>query len=86
MAGTEPPEVFYGPLQIAIEEEFTAMKLQSHPELIKKIIQLYETKLTRHGTMIVGQTGSGKSTIWKVLQGALNRLKKQGKNYKNTRK
>ena len=76
--GTEPPEVYYGSLQVAIEEEFAALKLQPHPELIRKTIQLYETKLTRHGVMVVGTTGSGKSTILKILQGALTRLKKQG--------
>jgi dynein heavy chain len=76
--GTEPPEVYYGALQVAIEEEFIAQKLQPHPELIRKTIQLYETKLTRHGVMIVGVTGSGKTTIIKILQGALTRLKKQG--------
>ncbi len=76
--GTEPPEDFYGPLQVAVEEEFVAAKLQPHPELIKKTIQLYKTKLTRHGVMIVGSTGSGKTTCWKILQAALTRLKKQG--------
>jgi len=50
--------------------------LQLHQGLIKKVIQLYETKLTRHGTMVVGKTGSGKSTCWKTLQRALSRLKK----------
>lgn len=76
--GAEPPEVFYGSLIVAIEEEFAAAKLQPHPELVKKIIQLYETKSTRHGVMVVGQSGSGKSTCWKILQQALTRLKKQG--------
>jgi dynein heavy chain len=76
--GAEPPEVFYGSLQVAVEEEFAKARLQLHPELVKKCIQLYETKLTRHGVMIVGQTGAGKTTCWKILQAALCNLKKQG--------
>ena len=28
--------------------------------------------------MIVGQTGSGKSTVWKTLQAALTTMKKDG--------
>jgi ABC-type phosphate/phosphonate transport system ATPase subunit len=50
--------------------------LQSHQGLMKKTMQLYETKLTRHGVMVVGKSGAGKSTCWKVLQRALSRLKR----------
>ena len=28
--------------------------------------------------MIVGQTGSGKSTVWKILQSVLSQMKKEG--------
>ena len=28
--------------------------------------------------MIVGQTGSGKSTVWKILQSVLSQMKKDG--------
>lgn len=74
--GSELPEPSYGTLQVAIEAELAEAGLQLHQGLIKKIIQLYETKLTRHGTMVVGKTGSGKSTCWKILQRSLSRLKK----------
>ena len=33
---------------------------------------------SRHSTMIVGQTGSGKSIVWKTLQSTLSQLKKDG--------
>lgn len=46
------------------------------PEQVKKIIQLYDSKNTRHGNMLVGISQSGKSTIWKVLHNTLNALSK----------
>jgi dynein heavy chain, axonemal len=39
-----------------------------------KIIQLYETALVRHGYMLVGPTGSGKTTIMNVLTECLSQL------------
>lgn len=45
--------------------------------MITKIIQLYDSKNTRHGNMLVGQALSGKSTCWKTLQRVLNTLNKK---------
>ena len=39
-----------------------------------KIMQLYESKVTRHGNILVGASLSGKTTAWKILLDALNRL------------
>jgi dynein heavy chain len=39
-----------------------------------KIIQLYETSLVRHGFMVVGPVGSGKTTIMNALTEALTNL------------
>jgi len=36
-------------------------------EIVAKVIQLYDTKNTRHGNMLVGAALSGKSTCWKML-------------------
>ena len=38
---------------------------------VNKMIQLFETMQTRHTTMVVGPTGSGKSVILNVLALAL---------------
>ncbi|CEL98551.1 unnamed protein product [Vitrella brassicaformis CCMP3155] len=76
--GLELPEPEYGKLQEAIEAVLDEMGLQKVPQIIKKTIQVYETKLTRHGNMIVGLTLSGKSTCWHVLQQAMTALAKQG--------
>ncbi|KPI89424.1 putative dynein heavy chain cytosolic [Leptomonas seymouri] len=45
-------------------------------EWVEKVLQLYHTKLTRHGVMLVGPSGTGKTTAWKVLMAAMVRLEK----------
>lgn len=54
------------------------MGLQSTPFTLTKVIQLYETKNSRHSTMIVGCTGSGKTTSWRILQASLSSLCRAG--------
>lgn len=54
------------------------MKLQNLPHIMTKVIQLYETKNSRHSTMIVGGTLSGKSVSWRLLQGVMGYLCKEG--------
>ena len=75
--GIEPPIVDYGSLKRAIELELEARQLQAHPTIVKKTIQLYETKCTRHGNMLVGRTGSGKTVAYKALARAMTRLFEQ---------
>ena len=38
---------------------------------VNKIIQLYETMLTRHTTMVVGPTGAGKTIVINTLKESL---------------
>lgn len=49
--------------------------LQPVPEFVTKIIQIHDCKVARHGNMIVGKTGSGKSEAWKCLQRTLGKLR-----------
>ena len=66
-------------MQTAIEKELKLANLQIIDVTVTKIIQLYETKNSRHGVMIVGQTGSGKSVTWKMLRNTLSRLRKENR-------
>ena len=43
------------------------MQLQKKKEFIIKVIQLFETFNVRFGVMLVGPTGSGKTTSYQVL-------------------
>uniref|UniRef100_A0A8C4TYN4 Dynein axonemal heavy chain 1 n=1 Tax=Falco tinnunculus TaxID=100819 RepID=A0A8C4TYN4_FALTI len=44
---------------------------------VTKCIQLYETTVVRHGLMLVGPTGSGKTKSYEVLAAAMTSLKGQ---------
>lgn len=72
--GITVPFVDYGNLQIAIERAMESLSLQKVPTFITKVIQIHETQLVRHGMMVVGETGSGKSTNVAVLAKALGYL------------
>lgn len=54
------------------------MKIKNHQpseSAIAKIIQLYETKISRHSVMVLGQTGAAKTSTWKTLKEAMITLK-----------
>jgi len=65
--GVSIPEHDYGRLQEEIENMMTLRHLQVVGEQVLKVIQLYETMLVRHGVMLVGPTGSGKTTVYRVI-------------------
>lgn len=48
------------------------------PGYVKKVIQLLETMMVRHGVMLVGATGTGKTTCSTVLAKALGALHAAG--------
>jgi dynein heavy chain len=61
----------HGSLQGNILKACESRKLQPKDSWISKVIQLYEMVLVRHGVMIVGSTGSGKTSAVRVLSDAL---------------
>ena len=74
----ELPVSEYGQLAIAVEAELDKANLQRQPFLIGKIFQFYDSRLTRHCNMLVGDPLGGKSTAWKILAAAQNTLCKAG--------
>ncbi len=58
----------------ALEKVVLEKGLQMHKTWVDKCIQLYETYLVRHGIMLVGPSGGGKSSIEECLAGALTEL------------
>jgi dynein heavy chain len=57
----ELPQLDYTILKGEIERQMALSGFQIHQPLIDKMIQLYESKGTRHGNMLVGETCSGPS-------------------------
>ncbi|KAL8578353.1 Dynein heavy chain 2, axonemal [Nucella lapillus] len=76
--GVETPLVDYTKLKSAIEKELRAHSMQVNTNAVTKVIQLYETKTSRHAVMIVGQTQAAKTVTWRVLQAAMTRLNRDG--------
>ncbi|KAL8017811.1 putative bromodomain, AAA+ ATPase domain, dynein heavy chain region D6 P-loop [Plasmopara halstedii] len=76
--GVVVPFVDYGLLQESIEQQLDLLHLQRVPSFISKAIQVHETQLVRHGMMLVGEAGSGKSTNCDVLARALTQLYQDG--------
>jgi dynein heavy chain len=64
--GTVIPEQDYDLLQKAVISVMQQDVLQPEPCMVTKIIQLHETMVVHHGVILVGPTGSGKTTVLKV--------------------
>ena len=43
----------------------------------RQVIQLFETLVVRHGVMLVGPTGGGKTTVHQILAKTLTMLHRQ---------
>ncbi|XP_061490002.1 dynein axonemal heavy chain 6 isoform X2 [Rhineura floridana] len=72
------PEHDYGVLQSTIIDVTLSKGLQSEATMVHKVIQLYETMLVRHGVMLVGPTGGGKTTVYQILADSLGALHEAG--------
>lgn len=74
----EPPKFDYGALLVAITNELTKAGWQATEKAILKTLELYETKNSRHSTMLVGRTQSGKTVTWKCLRDSMTSLTEAG--------
>lgn len=72
--GVELAEPERGDLQKSIEQCMAERNLQPVPEMVRKTLQLYETMVVRWGVMLVGPTGSGKTTVLRMLSKAFEKL------------
>jgi dynein heavy chain len=66
-------------LFFTLSQENGYLVMTEPSEQVDKVIQLYETMLTRHTTMVVGPTGGGKSVIIQTLSRAQTKLGKPTK-------
>jgi len=79
--GLEAPRVGFEELKLEVAKQLTQNGFKCsdqavHQEQIDKVIQMYETMIVRHTTMIVGPTGGGKTLVLDTLKAA--RLKAEG--------
>ncbi|KAG8454285.1 hypothetical protein GDO86_000797 [Hymenochirus boettgeri] len=75
------PEHDYGNLQSTIINAMIARGLQPVHSMVNKVIQFFETMIVRHGVMLVGPTGGGKTTVYQILADALGHLCKVGETH-----
>jgi dynein heavy chain 1 len=75
--GVEPPEIPLDDLRACIEEICAERNLLHGDMWLNKVLQLYQVTTLNHGLMMVGPSGSGKSSAWRVLLDALRRLEKK---------
>ncbi|CAF1247347.1 unnamed protein product, partial [Didymodactylos carnosus] len=74
------PKIKEEPIDYDILEEGLSfackqLNLKDVPGFVLKCIQLFETTIVRHGLMLVGPTGSGKTKAYESLQIAMTHLK-----------
>jgi dynein heavy chain len=80
-AQTEPEKRTHEQLEPALAKVIAAHtpKILPHPSWVTKCIQLYETSLVRHGLMMVGPAGSGKTMATKMLLEAMTETNQKNK-------
>eukprot|EP01083_Nonionella_stella_P111300 326422_1 len=64
----------YGLLLDSLLKTIESNKLQRKQEFVLKVFQLYDVMCVRHGLMLVGPTGGGKTTALHCLRDAITQL------------
>ena len=72
--GVEVPTPDYGQLIPTIKQVCIETGLQPTDNFVASTIQLFETVQVRHGLMVVGQSFSGKTSIFRTLKEAMGRM------------
>ncbi|KAM3963696.1 LOW QUALITY PROTEIN: dynein heavy chain 2, axonemal kl-2 [Aphomia sociella] len=73
----EVPTLDYEMLENAISAEMRLVGLQPVKAALHKVIQIYETKNSRHSSILLGDTNTAKSVSWKMLAATLSRLSRE---------
>lgn len=63
-------------LQEALLHQADVLKLQPVDPFMGKVMQLYDTVQVRHGIMLVGPSGGGKTSCYRLLATAMSELHK----------
>ncbi|XP_029358997.1 dynein heavy chain 1, axonemal [Echeneis naucrates] len=74
---TKQEPINYGTLEESMRNVCIKKNLKDVNAYISKCIQLYETTVVRHGLMLVGPAGSGKTKCYEILGEAITALKGQ---------
>ncbi|XP_036382121.1 dynein heavy chain 10, axonemal [Megalops cyprinoides] len=72
--GLDCPRVRYPSFNDAVEQTLQENQYIMLANQVDKVVQMYETMMTRHTTMVVGPTGGGKSVVINTLCQAQTRL------------
>ena len=79
--GVEVSDVSDAELEAAIQEILEEKHYENVPSQIEKVLQLHIACSQRIGIIIVGPSGSGKSSLWHILEGAYKKLGRPVKRY-----
>ncbi|KAJ3093097.1 Dynein heavy chain 6, axonemal [Quaeritorhiza haematococci] len=76
--GVTVVEQDFGHFVKVIKEVLEERSLEVVDAFVQRILQLWETTRIRHGVMLVGPTGGGKTTCYEVLKETATRLRERG--------
>ncbi|KAJ3215607.1 Dynein heavy chain 6, axonemal [Dinochytrium kinnereticum] len=75
--GINVPEKDFEVLSTTLQEIMKERGLEVVPSFTTRICQLYETMKIRHGVMLVGPTGGGKTTCYELLKESSTKIKER---------